>query len=138
MTLVVPSLQEELNRKVLNSLSGLVDGYAKGKLTKEHLSVGADVLFEAVSGLVERDFIKMITEIGDMTKDVQKTERSVLQMKKTIVILTRQLDTPKIDLLKIVDGVSDAKQYSYDSNSEASRRYQGMLQTMTNNGWKIL
>lgn len=58
----VPTLREELDRKVFGTLEYLINGEAKGRLTAEQASFGLDVLFMAVSGLVDNDFINIITE----------------------------------------------------------------------------
>jgi hypothetical protein len=58
----LPTLREELDRKVYETLEWLIVGHEKGRLTKEQVSMGMDVLFMAVSGLVDGDFIRIITE----------------------------------------------------------------------------
>jgi hypothetical protein len=58
----LPTLREELDRKVYETLEWLIVGHEKGRLTKEQVSMGMDVLFMAVSGLVDGDFIHIITE----------------------------------------------------------------------------
>jgi hypothetical protein len=58
----LPTLREELDRKVYETLEWLIVGHEKGRLTKEQVSMSMDVLFMAVSGLVDGDFIHIITE----------------------------------------------------------------------------
>jgi hypothetical protein len=58
----LPTLREELDRKVYETLEWLIVGHEKGRLTKEQVSMGMNVLFMAVSGLVDGDFIHIITE----------------------------------------------------------------------------
>lgn len=59
----VPVLQDEVNRKALESMSYLITALHHKKITPEQFSTGVDVLFMAVSGLVtDRDFIHIITE----------------------------------------------------------------------------
>jgi hypothetical protein len=59
----VPILQEEIDRKALETLEYLTMAVTHGKITPEQFSTGVDVLFMAVNGLVkDRDFIHMIGE----------------------------------------------------------------------------
>ena len=59
----VPVLQDEVNRKALDTLAWLVMSVHHGKISAEQFSTGVDTLFMAVSGLVtDKDFIHMIGE----------------------------------------------------------------------------
>ena len=59
----VPVLQDEVNRKAYDALSYLTMAVTHKKITPEQFSTGVDVLFMAVSGLVnDRDFIHIIGE----------------------------------------------------------------------------
>lgn len=61
-TYAIPTLREELDRKVMDTLEWLVLGRQRGRLTELQFSAGIDTLFMAVSGLVGEEFIHMITE----------------------------------------------------------------------------
>lgn len=59
----VPVLQDEINRKALETIAWLTLSVTHGKITAEQFSTGIDALFMATSGLVtDRDYIIMITE----------------------------------------------------------------------------
>lgn len=59
----VPILQEEVNRKALETVAYLTMALHHGKITPEQFSTGIDTLFMALSGLVtDKDFILMISE----------------------------------------------------------------------------
>ncbi len=64
----LPTLREELDRKTFETLNWMITGHAKGILTADQLSMGVDTLFMAVSGLVDKDFIGIITSTQDMVK----------------------------------------------------------------------
>lgn len=64
----LPTLREELDRKVFETLNWMITGHTKGILTADQLSMGMDTLFMAVSGLVDKDFIQIISTTQDMTK----------------------------------------------------------------------
>jgi hypothetical protein len=65
----LPSIQDELSRKVHETLEWLLVGVERGRITKEQCSFGLDTLFMAVSGLVDKDFIKIITEAQAMCEE---------------------------------------------------------------------
>jgi hypothetical protein len=59
----VPVLQDEVNRKAIETMSYLVTALHHRKINADQFSTGVDVLFMAVSGLVtDKDFIHIITE----------------------------------------------------------------------------
>jgi hypothetical protein len=69
----VPVLQDEVNRKALDTLAWLVMSIHHGKITAEQFSTGVDTLFMAVSGLVtDKDFIHMIGEAQYIIKVERK------------------------------------------------------------------
>lgn len=65
----LPTLQEELDRKVHETLTWLIHGLEIGRITKTEFSTSIDALFMAVSGLVENDFIQIITEAQKMCEE---------------------------------------------------------------------
>lgn len=69
--LVLPTLYEELNRKTFETIEWLVMGLQNGRLTNEQFSMGVDTLFMTVNGLVDKDFIRMVTEAQEQCKDVK-------------------------------------------------------------------
>jgi hypothetical protein len=82
MTHEVPgySVKDELDRKTTETIEWLLTGYDRGSLSAEQLSMGADVLFMTVSGLADKDFIHIITEIQMMIeKDKRELEDIVKQ-----------------------------------------------------------
>lgn len=58
----LPTLRDELDRKVFETIDYLVGAVARGRMTKAQASAGLDTLFMAVNGLVDSDFINIITE----------------------------------------------------------------------------
>jgi hypothetical protein len=57
----VPTLQEEIDRKAFETLEWLCYSVDQGRMTADQFSVGIDVLFMTVSGLLKKDFIDLIT-----------------------------------------------------------------------------
>jgi len=58
----IPTLREELERKVWETISWLITGVTQGRLTEEQFSTGLDALFMSVSGLVDEGFIHVVTD----------------------------------------------------------------------------
>lgn len=58
----LPTLKDELDRKVFETIDYLVSAIHRGRMTKMQVSASLDALFMAVSGLVDNDFIEIITE----------------------------------------------------------------------------
>ena len=71
----VPVLQDEINRKALDTLAWLTLSVHNDKITAEQFSTGVDALFMAVSGLVtDKDFIHMISEAQYLIEAMQRTK----------------------------------------------------------------
>lgn len=69
----VPVLQDEVNRKALDTLAWLVTSVHHGKISADQFSTGVDALFMAVSGLVtDRDFIHLIGEAQYIIEEERK------------------------------------------------------------------
>lgn len=61
-SLATPTLKEELDRKVFETVEYLVNAVKKGRMTPSQVSAALDTLFMAVNGLVGGDFIEIFTE----------------------------------------------------------------------------
>lgn len=57
----LPTLKDELDRKTFETIEYLVGAVHKGRMTQAQVSASLDALFMAVSGLVDNDFINIIT-----------------------------------------------------------------------------
>lgn len=60
----IPTLKEELDRKVSDTLDWLLRRHKAGAISNEACSVASDALFMAVSGLTNDDLVTVITAIG--------------------------------------------------------------------------
>ena len=56
-----PTIKEELNRKTIETLEYLIQRRQLGHISESQISTGLDVLFMNVSGLVDDDFVNLIT-----------------------------------------------------------------------------
>ena len=81
----LPTLRDELDRKVFETIEYLVGAVHKGRMTQAQVSASLDALFMAVSGLVDNDFINIITE----AQNVAGGDKSVV--KRHFVLPDRSL-----------------------------------------------
>lgn len=61
-------LRSELNRKTFETLDWLIRAVTRGDLTREQFSTGIDTLFMAVNGLVDKEFVHILTEAAELAK----------------------------------------------------------------------
>jgi hypothetical protein len=108
----LPTLQEEVDRKVADTLLWLITGIEQGRLSKEQYQTGLDVLFMAVSGLTDNDFIGFITKAGEKCKDVKAVVHHVF---------TNELQIYTIDWVVGSDKVTTSVRYM---QTEAETRKQ--------------
>lgn len=54
-----PELKDELNRKVMDTMSWLITRVGNGYISEQQFSTAVDALFMAVSGLVDREFFDL-------------------------------------------------------------------------------
>lgn len=92
----LPTLKEELSRKALDTLEGLMVKRSHKEITRTELSMSLDTLFSAVSGLVEEDFLDLITMAGeDMSEMFTEAEIENASLINQVVDLQNQLDKAK-------------------------------------------
>ncbi|MFK3741046.1 hypothetical protein [Massilia sp. TN1-12] len=90
----IPELKDEINRKAFETVEFLYNGLDNGKLTAPQFSTGLDTLFMAVSGLVDRGVIDLITAGSDYVQENKAqliAKRALYGADGTVVVLTRQL-----------------------------------------------
>lgn len=61
----LPTIKQELSRKSIETLEYLVNERKRGQITNDQYSVGLDVLFMTCNGIVESDFIDLVTLAGE-------------------------------------------------------------------------
>lgn len=69
----LPTLREELDRKVFETVQWLIVGLEKGRLSTEQFSMGMNTAFMTVSGIADSDFINIITESQAQCEGVRPT-----------------------------------------------------------------
>lgn len=96
----VPTLREELDRKVWETISWLITGVTQGRLTEEQFSTGLDALFMAVSGLVDEEFIHTVTDAQTECAGVRPEVRRHFAMHDHTVTLSWVVGEDRVAILK--------------------------------------
>jgi len=58
-----PTHQQELTRKASEQLEKWTDHYSRGKITKREYIIIISVLYDTISGLVDKDLTELIADI---------------------------------------------------------------------------
>jgi hypothetical protein len=137
-TYAIPTLKDELDRKVMETLEWLVHGRQKGLISEDAYSAGIDSLFMAVSGLVDGEFIYLITEAQILCGDHKTVLKKHFHAANEDKILTF-VWTPgeeKIVTYERIGGIAvGGKLSDYKDASEAMQIFEGMSAWMTKKGW---
>lgn len=86
----LPTLQEELDRKALDTLGGLIMDCRAKRISPAQFEVGINTLFSAVSGLVTSEFIELVTRASKEEtngEDVVHYDRRVFNKGESTVII---------------------------------------------------
>jgi hypothetical protein len=98
----LPTLKEELTRKSLEMLEEILLKHKRGKISMAQMDYALDVLFGTVNGLVDREFIELITMASTQVNkaDPSYIERHVMRKEggSAVLIVERRMDD---DTLKI-------------------------------------
>ena len=66
----IPELRDELNRKTFEAVEWLLHSHARCAISDAQFSTGMDVLWMAVSGLVDDSFTAIATEASAITRGI--------------------------------------------------------------------
>ena len=132
-----PSLQDELNDKAFTTMDWLVQGFEHGKLTERDFSIGVDTLFSTVAGLVDKDFLRVVTEAQEMCADRYVVKR-LFHSPDAPEILSFNW-TPGEDTVTIVKKESgmavSGKVKEFETSKEARDFMEKTALTMEKRGW---
>lgn len=135
---LLPTLKDELDRKTFETIEYLVGAVHKGRMTQAQVSASLDTLFMAVSGLVDNDFIDIITA----AQDVAGSDKSVVK---------RHFALPGSDIVQTVSWVPGTEKITscrresgmatggtikdYDSVAIAAKAFRVIGDAMEKKGW---
>lgn len=131
------SVANELNRKTLVTLEWLTNGINSGRITLEQFSFGIDTLFMTVSGLVDKDFITIISEGVRMSELVQSLVKKVFLDEKSRSVMTFSWTPGADSVLTCMRSAAGVTRRSIDMADAlaASTYMNGISELMSKKGW---
>jgi hypothetical protein len=134
------STEVVLNRKAFETIEWLFTGLNKGRLTQDQFSTGVDALFMAVSGLVDQDFIRMITEAqrecAVAKPIVKKIFYNAEGSKYDHMRLTWVVGEDRVTWVNLIGAnVASGRVVLFDSSKEVAKFIEAVAVKMEEKGW---
>jgi hypothetical protein len=134
----LPTLQEEIDRKAFETLEWLTHSVAQGRITAHQFSTGVDVLFMAVSGLLRKDFIELVSEAQALCPT------SAIELKRVFsrapgfrnASLLRVAWTAGEDRVLMGEAHGAPRVMNFDTAREAQDFFNGVGEKLTPKGYK--
>jgi hypothetical protein len=129
-----------LNRKAFETIEWLFTSLNKGRLTQDQFSTGVDALFMAVSGLVDQDFISMITEAQTACAVdkpiVKKIFYNAEGSKYDHMRLTWVVGEDRVTWVNLIGAnVASGRVVLFDSSKEVAKFIEAVAVKMEEKGW---
>lgn len=133
----LPSLKEELDRKVFDTIEWLFTGLNNGMLSEEQFSTGIDTLFMAAAGLVDEGFVQLITEAQSMSASKHSKRRLFhAPSEDEIVVVSWSPGQDKVIISKHVCGCAiSGKTVDFVSPKDAAEYMRTVGSQMEDMGW---
>ena len=135
---VLPSLQEELDRKAFQTMEWLTNACDKAKISEAQFSTGVDALFMATSGLVDSDILTLVSQATEIAGKATTGVRRHFVKDGTIVTLAWAWDDAQVTVTKRQNGARQKQQVSADSPAQARGRFNTMAQALLARGFEEL
>jgi len=138
-TVAVPTLREELDRKVFETIDFLVGAASRGRMTREQVAASLDTLFMAVAGLVDRDFVNIITAaqqtVGLLRQPTAK-RYFALPDTDTVRVVSWVPGFARLTFCKYESGhATDSEVREFDSASAAAQAFERVGAIFEKKGW---
>ena len=137
-TSALPTLKDELDRKVFETIEYLTGAAHKGRMTKAQVSASLDTLFMTVSGLVDNDFINIITEAQTVVGGDKSVVKRHFALPSSGIIQTVSWvpGTEKIVFCRREGGFATGGTVKdYDSVAIAAKAFYASGDVMEKKGW---
>lgn len=100
----LPTVEEELDRKAIETLEQLLLRRQQGKITEAQFDVGLDALFSVAAGLVRDDFAELISLAGN---EIDRNDSSFIQRRVfvkggSILYINSNLDSETVIVKRCV------------------------------------
>lgn len=113
---VVPVLQDEINRKAMETLEWLFLGLHKHRLTVEQFSTGIDTIFMAIAGLCNDDIMDLMTAADIETRDeTDPRDKRVYVRGRAMAVIERSLNDDAVRIRVLYDGEYKKDNHFYHS-----------------------
>jgi len=122
----VVDIGQELNRKVMDTMSWLTTSVANGNLTEDQFSVAVDALFMSVSGLAGEEFIDVVTKSKELCAAESRTLRRVFYQDAVVVVMTWQVGSDSFDVWMMKGG--ETRSIHTIARNDAKSAYQAFKQ----------
>ncbi|WKZ86277.1 hypothetical protein N5B55_04825 [Ralstonia pickettii] len=135
----MPTVQEELDRKTFETLEWLFSAVQLGKMTPDQFSTGVDTLFMAVSGLLGKDFIDLITAAQQECSDTKPLMKRVFVKGNEILAVEWPVGTTKLTVSKRVNGLACGHVVKeWDHTRGAKNAFAELCASVQNKGYQEL
>lgn len=134
----LPTLKEELDRKVFETIEYLVGAVQKGRMTQAQVSASLDTLFMAVSGLADNDFINIITEAQRVVGGDKSPVKRILMNQETaeLVVITWTPGEATVTVSKREFGwATGGSVKDCDTPAKAARFVNAVAENFEKKGW---
>lgn len=125
----LPTLQEELDRKVFDTLEWIAHAQASGRISDAQASTAVDVVFRTTSGLVKDDgqFIAIITHMSDMYKGAPRLTRIFVNNDR-VAKVEWEIGTSVIETTVYMHGVATSSKITEcDTPAEAKQAGEAII-----------
>lgn len=132
----VPSIREELSRKALNTLQSLLIDRERGVLTEAQFGAALNVLWDTVSGLVDREFMDLISMVKVNKNDPSYRRRTMLVCREHWILTT--VDPVALSVTVHRDGGSQPAEFMCDTIEEALTKARKIHEKAGLSGYTII
>ncbi|PLC44504.1 hypothetical protein C0Q88_07440 [Ralstonia pickettii] len=133
----MPTVQEELDRKTFETLEWLFGAVRRGNLTQDQFSTGVDTLFMAVSGLLGKDFIDLITAAQAECSNEAPVLKRVFVNGKKILVIKWTVGSTRVTVGKRVNGLATGGHIKdFDSALDAKNTFEHLCHVVTSKGFE--
>lgn len=134
-----PELKDELNRKVMDTMSWLITRVGNGYISEQQFSTAVDALFMAVSGLVDREFFDLVTAASKEVEGLAvQTNRRVFRSKKEVVSVSWSVgqDVLTVTRLDMATGEENTKRTFFSAPKTVKDGMDKLCAHLIKNGYK--
>ena len=136
----LPDVQEELDRKAIETLEMILSDETSGRCSTAEAKYGLGILMSAVNGLVRNEFAELIAEAESEFGDSGNVITQVLinEENNGLVVIENNLESNSVTLRRAKECASATSTFdgSITPYSDAKRLAQKILNTMHGKGFK--